>query len=60
MQTMNKDQIINLLKSELEEISREDESTWQDSDEGTVSFDKGWQSGMVYAIQLISENYDEV
>jgi hypothetical protein len=59
---MNKDQmaIINLLKSELEEISREDESTWQDSDEGTVSFDKGWQSGMVYAIQLISENYDEV
>ena len=57
---MNKDQIINLLKSELEEISREDESTWQDSDEGTVSFDKGWQSGMVYAIQLVSENYDEV
>lgn len=56
---MNKDQIINLLRSELEEISREDESAWEDSTEETISFDKGWQSGMAYAIQLISENFDD-
>jgi hypothetical protein len=57
---MNKDQIINLLKSELDEISKEDESTWEENDDETIAYDKGWQSGMVYAIQLISENYDEV
>lgn len=58
---IDKEELLKLLTENFTEQAEQDEALWdemyENGDDETVVYDKGWQSGFAYAIYLIRENW---